>query len=102
MAQMDGGSTHRDNVIINKVFLHSGKKELTAKQFWAIADELGLKKQEDPLGGWTTDKSATRMLDKAEGRGEVEAQRNAGKATVYSIFDYATLQAWATTHLGGN
>jgi len=102
MAQMDGGSTHRDNIIINKVFLESGKKELTAKQFWAKADELGLKNSEDPMGGWTSEKSATRMLDKAEGRGELESNRNAGKATLYSIFDYAALQQWAVTHMGGN
>ena len=87
MAQAIGEDTHPDNVVIKKVFENWSSKTISTKDFWAKADELGLKDAEDKDGGWTNQKSADRMLEKAETRGLVIATRAKGQPTIWSQFD---------------
>lgn len=87
MAQTAGEETHKDNIIIKKVFEAWSSKTISSKDFWAKAEELKLKDADDPTGGWTSQKSAERLLDKAETRGLVEAKRTAGQATMWNQFN---------------
>jgi len=94
MAQADGEDTHPDNVVIKKVFDAWSAKAISTKDFWAKADELKLKNSDDKEGGWTSQRSADRMLEKAETRGLVIATRKQGQPTMWERFD-------ATSWTGG-
>ena len=87
MAQADGEDTHPDNVVIKKVFDAWSGKTISTKDFWAKADELKLKNSDDKEGGWTSQRSADRMLEKAETRGLVIGTRNKGQSTTWERFD---------------
>lgn len=87
MAQTAGSETHPDNIVIRKVFEAFPSKSISTKDFWAKADELGLKDSEDKEGGWTSVKSAERMLEKAEVRGIVYAERKKNQSTMWTQFD---------------
>jgi hypothetical protein len=87
MAQVAGSETHPDNIIIRKVFEAFSSKTISTKDFWAKADELGLKDSEDKEGGWTSVRSAERLLEKAEVRGLVNAERKKNQSTMWSQFD---------------
>jgi len=92
MAQTDGESTHPDNVIIKKVYDHFGSETISAKDFWAKADELGLKDAEDLNGGWRNVKSAERMLQKAEGRGLLNSVPGKGTVpTMWTRIDFSKM-----------
>jgi len=92
MAQTEGESTHPDNVVIKKVYDHHGSETISAKDFWAKADELGLKDSDDLTGGWRNQKSAERMLQKAEGRGLLNSVPGKGTVpTMWTRIDFSKM-----------